>query len=147
MRVMSLDLGKVRTGVAISDVSGILACPLCVVEETDTEKLLLRVVELINKYKITDVVVGLPKNMDSTEGESARKVREFKEDLQKIIKINVELIDERWSTKSAQHYLNIGTTKAKRKKSVIDKVAATIILQQYLDTKNRSGGDGQEEGC
>ncbi len=143
MRVLSLDLGKVRTGVAISDFFGILASPLCVLEESDTERLLLKTVKLINEYKITNVVIGLPKNMDGTEGESAKNSRIFKEKLQNLIDIDVQLIDERWSTKSAQHYLNIGTTKSKKKKSMIDKVAATIILQQYLDTKNyKSLGTG-----
>ena len=135
MRALSIDLGTVRTGFAISDCTGFLASPLCVVKEADVMKLLLKVMELIEKYKITDVAIGLPKNMDGSEGESAIRARKFKSKLQQMVDICISFVDERWSTKSAQYYLNIGTTKAKKKKNIVDEVAATVILQQYLDTK------------
>ena len=133
MRALAIDLGLVRTGVAISDHTGILASPLCVIEETDKNKLLEQVVELVKKYEIDVVVVGFPKNMDGTEGESAKRSLDFKKKLESSISGKVLLVDERWSTKSAQGYLNVGTTKARKKKGLIDQIAATVILQQYLD--------------
>lgn len=134
MRALAVDLGKVRTGVALSDVTGTLASPLCVIQETDENKLLEKIVELAKNYKADTIVIGFPKNMDGSEGESAKRSLIFKENLEKLVNSEVLLLDERWSTKSAQYYLNVGTTKARKKKSVIDKVAATVILQQYLDS-------------
>lgn len=134
MRVLALDLGKVRTGVAMSDVTGTLAFPLCVIKETNRDELLKQIVDLVEKYSVKVIVVGFPKNMDGTEGESAKNSLEFKEKLENLVNCKVLLLDERWSTKSAQYYLNAGTTKPRKKKSVIDGVAATVILQQYLDS-------------
>ena len=137
MRILALDLGKVRTGVAMSDVTGTLASPLCVIKETNRNELVKRIVDLVKKYSVKVVVVGFPKNMDGTEGESAKNSLKFKEELESLVDCEVLLVDERWSTKSAQYYLNIGTTKSRKKKSVIDGVAATVILQQYLDSNKR----------
>lgn len=137
MRVLALDLGKVRTGVAMSDTTGTLASPLCVIKETNKGKLLNHVIELVKKYGVKVIVVGFPKNMDGTQGESAKNSLKFKEDLKSLVDCEVLLVDERWSTKSAQYYLNVGTTKSRKKKSVIDGVAAAVILQQYLDSNKR----------
>lgn len=134
MRIISVDLGDVRTGIAISDFSNTLASPLCVIIEKDKEELLKKIVDLISEYKITHVVIGLPKNMDGTEGPKAKLAREFKERLELLVDTKVDLLDERWSTKSAQKYLNCGTTKKSKKKKMIDKIAASVILQQYLDS-------------
>ena len=134
MRALAVDLGRVRTGVALSDITGTLASPLCVIKETDENKLLEKIAELAKNYKVNVIVVGFPKNMDGSEGESAKRSLKFKENLERLVNSEVLLLDERWSTKSAQYYLNVGTTKARKKKSVIDKVAATVILQQYLDS-------------
>ena len=126
MRILAIDLGQVRTGVAMSDITGTLASPLCVIKETDRDKLLNQV-----------IVVGFPKNMDGTEGESAKNSLHFKKKLENLVNCKVLLLDERWSTKSANHYLNVGTTKPRKKKNVIDGVAATVILQQYLDANSK----------
>ena len=78
MRILALDLGKVRTGVAMSDTTGTLASPLCVIKETNRNELVKRIVDLVKKYSVKVVVVGLPKNMDGTEGESAKISLKFK---------------------------------------------------------------------
>ena len=134
MRVLSIDLGDVRTGVAISDLGNTLATPLCVIVERNKDELLKKVANLIDENHITHVVIGLPKNMDGTEGGRARLAREFKEKLNFLVNVKIDMLDERWSTKSAQNYLNCGTTKKRKKKTMIDKIAATVILQQYLDS-------------
>ena len=75
------------------------------------------------------------KNMDGTEGPKAKLARDFKEKLALLVNAEVDMLDERWSTRSAQKYLNCGTTKKSKKKKMIDKIAATVILQQYLDSE------------
>lgn len=136
MRAISIDLGDARTGVAISDLSNTLASPLCVIAKKDVDTVLNEVFKLVKEYNITDVIIGLPKNMNGTEGARAKLTKEFKEKLEKLTGIQATLIDERWSTKAAQNYLNYGTTRPRKKKQMLDKVAATLILQQYLDSKN-----------
>ena len=135
MRILSIDLGDVRTGIAISDKNEILASPVKTIEERNREDLVDKIIKIINELKVEEIVLGLPKNMDGSEGESAKKARLFKEMLQKKSGLNVMLIDERGTTISAHNYLNITDTKGKKRKNIIDTVAATIILQNYLDSK------------
>lgn len=133
MRIMSVDLGKVRTGIALSDKNEYLASPLCVINETNRDKLAKKVSDMANENGALEIVLGLPLNMDGSEGESARSAREFLETLSKYTDIKIVLQDERGTTISAHNYLNVTDTKGKKRKKVIDAVAATIILQDYLD--------------
>ena len=135
MRILAIDLGDVRTGVAVSDKNEFLASPVGTIEEKNRQVLLKKIVEIIKKYDVKKIVLGLPKNMDGTEGDSARKSRDFKELIQKNTGLEVVLLDERGTTISAHNYLNMTDTRGKKRKNVVDTVAATIILQNYLDSK------------
>ena len=135
MRVLSIDLGDVRTGIAISDKGEILASPVCTIEERNREKLLEKIIEILENKKVEKIILGLPKNMDGTEGESAKKSRLFKDMLENKSGKEVILLDERGTTISAHNYLNMTDVRGKKRKSIVDSVAATIILQNYLDSK------------
>ncbi len=135
MKILSVDLGLVRTGIAISDIGELLASPVGVLKEVDKEKLADKILNICNEKKVGKIVLGLPKNMDGTEGESAKRSREFKETLERITNIEVVLVDERGTTITAHNYLNMSDTRGKKRKNIIDSVAATIILQNYLDSK------------
>lgn len=135
MRILAIDLGDVRTGVAVSDKNEFLASPVGTIEEKNRQALLKKIVEIIKKYDVKKIVLGLPKNMDGTEGDSARKSRDFKGLIQKNTGLEVVLLDERGTTISAHNYLNMTDTRGKKRKNVVDTVAATIILQNYLDSK------------
>ena len=133
MKIMAVDLGKVRTGIAVSDQNELLASPVCVIEERDWERLCQKISTIATSENVGEIVVGLPRNMDGSEGESAKNAREFSDMLQKATKLPVALRDERNTTISAHGYLNDVNVRAKKRKKVIDSVAATIILQDYLD--------------
>ena len=138
MIIMSIDLGMVRTGLAICDKFEMLASPLEVVEEKSREKLAEYINQKVHAYKCEMIVLGLPKNMNGSEGESAIKAREFSNMLKSIIEIPIVMWDERRTTISAQNYLNITDTRGKKRKRIIDCVSATIILQDYLDFRKHN---------
>ena len=133
MRIMAVDLGKVRTGLAVSDSGAFLASPLCVLREPHPDRLLERVAEAARSQKAEEIVVGLPVNMDGSEGESARGARAFADALHEKTGLPVVLRDERGTTVSAHGYLNVTDTRGQKRKALVDAVAATIILQDYLD--------------
>lgn len=133
MRIMAIDLGDVRTGLAVCDKNEILASPVCTVEERDREKLAELIAQKVNELGAEKIVLGLPKNMDGTEGERVEKTKAFKEILEKKSNAQILLFDERCTTISAQNYLNQTNTRGKKRKKIIDTVSATIILQGYLD--------------
>ena len=134
MKIMAVDLGKVRTGIAICDESEMLASPVTVIHEHNEERLLEKISQIISEQHPKLLVVGLPRNMDGSEGESAQRCRSFAEKLQNKTQLPVTLRDERGN----DHYrtwlfLNATDTRGKKRKAVVDAVAATIILQDYLD--------------
>lgn len=135
MKILGVDLGHARTGLAVSDESGFLASPVGVVESYNWEKLLPRIVQEIQKDGATEVVIGLPRNMDGSEGESARSAREFGEKLKQLAKVPVTMWDERGTTVTAHGYLNDTNIRGRKRKAIVDAVAATVILQGYLDAK------------
>ena len=132
MKILSVDLGKARTGLAVCDENEVLASPVGVISEWNREKLLKRVAEEAEKQSAREIVVGLPRNMDGSEGESALTARSFAEKLQGLVAVPVVLQDERGTTVTAHRYLNDTDTRGRKRKSVIDAVAATIILQDRL---------------
>lgn len=134
MVIMAVDLGKARTGIAICDRMQVLASPLCVIEERNQEKLLTKVTELAIKEKPELIVVGLPKNMDGSEGESAQNAKYFAQNLNAATQIPVHMQDERCTTVTAHRYLNDTNVRGKKRKQTVDAVAATVILQSYLDS-------------
>ncbi len=133
MIILGIDLGKVRTGVAICDRGELLASPLTVVNEHNRERLIEAVSSLARERGAELLAVGLPRNMDGTEGESAQNAREVGSLLKQSTGLPVEFVDERGTTVTAHGYLNDTNTRGKRRKAVVDAVAATVILQNYLD--------------
>ena len=139
MIIMSVDLGKARTGLAVCDKTEFLASPYKVIFEKSPNKLPEKIVQAAMEAKAELIVVGLPKNMDGTEGESAQNARAFAEQLKELTGLPVDMQDERGTTITAHGYLNDTNTRGKKRKAVVDEVAATIILQDYLDKrKNRT---------
>jgi len=135
MKILAVDLGDVRSGVAISDTNEILASPIGTITEPDREILLQEILDIIEESKVGKVVLGLPKNMDGSEGDSAKKARAFGDSLRKVSGLEVTFQDERGTTLEASGYLNVSDVRGKKRKKVIDSVAATIILQNYLDSR------------
>lgn len=135
MIIMSVDLGKARTGLALCDKTEFLASPYKVIFEKSPKKLPEKVAQAAIEANAEMIVVGLPKNMDGTEGESAQNARAFAEEIAIMTKLPVEMQDERGTTVTAHSFLNDTNTRGKKRKNVIDEVAATIILQDYLDRK------------
>ena len=133
MRILAVDLGKVRTGLAVCDEGERLASPAGVVQEYHRDRLAAVVAAKAEEYGVGEIVVGLPRNMDGSEGESAQRCRSFAEKLQNKTQLPVTLRDERGTTITAHGYLNSTDTRGKKRKAVVDAVAATIILQDYLD--------------
>ena len=140
MVILGVDLGKARTGVAVCDKSELLASPVEVVNEHNRERLLERVAQLAKERRAEQIVVGLPRNMDGSEGESAQNALAFGAELAEKTVLPVDFSDERGTTITAHGFLNETNTRGKRRKATVDAVAATIILQDYLDyRRNRKG--------
>ena len=135
MKIMAVDLGQVRTGLAVSDPTEQLASPVGTITERNTDKLLEKVAAAAREQGVQQLVVGHPRNMDGSRGESARRAETFAASLEKAAALPVVLWDERMTTVSAIGYLNQTDTRGKKRKAVVDTVAATIILQDYLDSR------------
>lgn len=128
MIIMSVDLGKVRTGLAVCDKSGFLASPVGVITERNPEVLADKIAEKAKELKAERIVLGLPKNMDGSEGDSAKNARSFGELLKQKTGLELIMQDERGTTMTAHRYLNETNTRGKKRKAVVDSVAAVIIL-------------------
>ena len=138
MRIMAVDYGDSRTGIAVCDKDEILASPLTVITEYNFDRCAEKVSELAKKEKAELIVVGHPKNMDGSEGERAQKCAEFAEKISGLSGIPHQLWDERRTTVTAHNYLNETNVRGKKRKAVVDAVAATVILETYLAfRKNR----------
>lgn len=132
MIILGIDLGKARTGVAICDKGELLASPLTVVTEYHREQLVEKLAVLAKENKAELLAVGLPRNMDGSEGESAQNAREIGALLEEVTGLPVEFVDERGTTITAHGYLNETNTRGKKRKAVVDAVAATVILEDCL---------------
>ena len=135
MIIMSVDLGKARTGIAVCDKTEFLASPYKVIFEKSPLKLPEKVAEAAKETMAELIVVGLPKNMDGSEGESAQNARAFAKQLEELTGISTVMQDERGTTITAHNFLNTTNTRGKKRKNVVDEVAATIILQDFLDKR------------
>lgn len=149
MRIMGLDYGSKTVGVAVCDPLGLTAQAVETIVRKEDNKLrqtFRRIEELAREYEITSIVLGYPKNMDGSVGERARKTEEFKDMLEKRTGFPVILWDERLTTVEADEILKESGVPVSERKKVIDKVAAGIILQSYLDSmeKNSAGFRGKE---
>ncbi len=130
---MAVDYGDARTGLASCDAGEMLAVPAGVLHEWDRDKLMRQIIQQAEILGVEEIVVGLPKNMDGSEGERAEKCRDFALHLALHSGIETKLWDERCTTQLAHRTLNATNTRGAKRKAVVDEVAATIILQDYLD--------------
>lgn len=145
MKILAVDLGRARTGLAVCDESELLASPAGVISEYNMERLAKTIAAQAAEKGVGTIVVGLPRNMDGSEGDSAKNARAFAEALRALVSVPVEMRDERGTTITAHGYLNETDTRGKKRKAVVDAVAATIILQDYLDYRRNLRVQKQEE--
>ncbi len=129
---MSVDYGDVRTGVAVCDKSEFLASPVCVITERNVDRLVEKLCSLAEEQKAEMLCVGLPKNMDGSEGFRADACREFAEKLHAKTGLPVELRDERLTTVSAHKLLSMNDVKGKKRKQTVDAVSAVLILEDFI---------------
>lgn len=137
MRIMAVDLGLVRTGLAICDQQEILASPVGVITEGNPEKVPALVADEAKRLAAEMIVVGLPKNMDGSKGASADRAEQFAEQLREMTGLPVQMWDERMTTVTAIGFLNQTDVRGKKRKAVVDTVSAVIILQNFLDSRPR----------
>lgn len=133
MRIMALDVGSRTIGIACSDALLMTAQGIETIRRTSLENDFNRLRELISEYEVHELVVGMPKNMNGTKGERAEKTEEFVEKIKAVIDLPVTFWDERLSTVMAERQLIAADVSRKKRKGVIDKMAAVVILQGYLD--------------
>ncbi|WP_334075631.1 MULTISPECIES: Holliday junction resolvase RuvX [Paenibacillus] len=137
MKILGLDYGDRRIGVAVSDAFGWTAQGLTVIERRREGDELDRIAELVSEHEVEEVVVGLPKNMNGSVGPRGEICMAFAEELKTRLQIPVHLWDERLTTVSAQRTLIEADVSRKKRKGVVDKMAASLILQNYLDSKSQ----------
>ncbi|MBQ9610463.1 MAG: Holliday junction resolvase RuvX [Lachnospiraceae bacterium] len=138
MRIIGLDYGSKTVGVAISDELLLTAQPLMTIERKSENKLrktLAKIEELIEEYEVSFVVLGYPKNMDNTEGDRVEATNIFKEHIERRTGLEVYLQDERMSTVESERILMEAGIRRENRKTYVDKMAAAVILQTYLDTQ------------
>jgi len=138
VKIMAIDPGLSRTGLAISDRSEVIASPAGVIEEKSREKLLIRIKEAVIAHQAQEVIVGYPRNMDGTAGKRAQESAELADSLRQQIPVPVRLWDERYTTRTAHSYLNAMDVRGKKRKKVIDEVAAMVILEGYLEYRKKN---------
>lgn len=137
MKIMSVDYGDMRTGVAFSDINETLASPYTVIKEAYQPKLIDRLCEIAEKEKAEKIVVGIPKNMDGSFGFRAEACREFGKKLEEKTGKSVDFMDERFTTVMAHNILSANNVRGKKRKDTVDAVSAVMILQSYIDKNKR----------
>jgi putative Holliday junction resolvase len=147
MRILGLDLGDKRIGVALSDPLGWTAQGLEVFENKGAgEAAIKKIKEVVLKHEVDKVIVGLPRNMDGSPGPRAEKARVFAGRLAKALNLPVEMWDERLTTVAAEKLLIEADMSRSRRRQVVDKMAAAIILQNYLDARSRKEEQNESTG-
>lgn len=136
MVIISVDYGDVRTGVAVCDKFQMLASPVTVIKQKDPELLSDEIKKICLEKKAEKIVLGLPKNMDGSEGFRAEACKEFAKLLSEKTGLSVDFQDERLTTVSAHNILNATDTRGKKRKAVVDAVSAVLILEDYLRKQN-----------
>ena len=135
MKIMAVDYGNTRTGIAFCDINEILASPYGVVSETYQPKLIIKLKEIIDKEKPSLVVIGLPRNMDGSYGFRCDECKSLGEELAKVCNIPVEYQDERLTTVMAHNALSDNNVRGKKRKETVDAVSAVMILQSFIDKR------------
>ena len=141
MKIMAVDYGDARTGLAVCDRTEFLASPVGVIEERKFDACVQKVAYAIQEFDVKEVIVGFPKNMDGSVGSRAEKCQLFADELSKLVEIPVKMWDERRTTISAHNILNETNTRGKKRKEIIDAVAATVILESYLAYRQNMSGN------
>lgn len=136
-RLMGIDYGEVRIGIAFSDLLQIICSPFETYKRTTEEQDIKHIVDLVNKQEVETIVFGLPLNMDGTEGERAQKTRDFASKVAQFVDAKIEFYDERLSSVEAEELLISANVKRQERKNLIDKVAAQIILESYLNSNKK----------
>ncbi len=137
MRVMAIDYGDARTGIAISDATGMITGFTTVIKEWNKEKTVERIMELMESHRPDQVVMGFPRNMNGSEGPRAAMYREFALQLEEKIGLSVILWDERRTTIEAHNILSANGKRTKKHKQNVDAVAASLILEGYLGSLSK----------
>ena len=137
MKIMGIDYGDARTGVAISDLLCSIVGSTCVVPSRNREKAMADILRLVRENQVGQIVVGLPKNMDGTEGPRAELCRAFAEELRQATNLPVAMWDERRTTVEAHNILSAHNYHGQKRKNTVDAVAASLILEGYLAFKKR----------
>jgi putative Holliday junction resolvase len=133
MRILALDHGTVRIGVAVSDELKMIASPLEYIPAEPFADFLARLKEILREKEVEVIVIGMPRNMDGSYGPAALKVREFVAVLREALTVPIHTLDERLTTVQAQRYLIQGQVRRRQRKEKVDQTAAAILLQSYLD--------------
>lgn len=135
MKYIGVDYGDARIGVSVSDLTGLIAQPVCTINEKNADAGLEKLLKIIKERGAGAVVMGLPKNMDGSEGPRALATKAFAERLRAAAELPVIFFDERLSSVSAHRALAEGGVSGKKRKGLVDKIAAVLILQNFLDSK------------
>ena len=138
MKILAVDYGDTRTGLAISDRTEVLATPVGTVTERNAERLAQKVADSAKEQGAEFIVVGLPINMNGTRGPRAEKCEAFAQMLKELVDCPVEMWDERSTTVTAHNILNTTNVRGKARKAVVDTVAASVILESYLDHRRKN---------
>lgn len=133
MRILGLDVGQKTVGVAISDPLGFTAQGITTIRRTKKSQDILEVKKICDEYSVEKIVIGLPKNMDGSIGFAGEKIKEFSEALKEVIDLEIIFWDERLTTVAAHRAMIEADLSRSKRKKIVDKVAATYILQGYLD--------------
>ena len=137
-RIMGIDYGDARTGIAFSDLLCSIVGSTIVIHSRKPEKTLQEIVKLVQEHEVEEIVMGLPKNMDGTEGPRAELCREFARQVEEATGLTVTLWDERRTTVEAHNILSEHNYHGKKRKNTVDAVAASLILEGYLNFKKRN---------
>ena len=139
MRIMAIDYGDAHTGVALSDPTGFLTGTTTTIHSRKAEVVLEELQKLVQEYQVTELVMGFPRNMDGTEGPRAQLYREFAQRVEEATGLKPTLWDERRTTVDAHRILFEAGKNAKKRKKTVDAVAASLILEGYLDNRRLRG--------
>ena len=137
MRVMAIDYGDARTGIAMSDLLCSIVGTTTVIHSRNPEKTMMQILQLVQEHQVTEICMGLPKNMDGSEGPRAQLCREFAQKISEAAGMEVHLWDERRTTVEAHNILNEHNYHGKKRKNTVDAVAASLILEGYLGFRNK----------
>ena len=134
MRVLGLDVGEKRIGLAVSDPTGLLASPIEHIERSSTSDGVDSILRIVAQHEVVEIVIGIPLSLSGRAGQQAKFVSEFARDLRRRSSVTVNFVDERYSTAEAQKRLREAGRQPFKNKALVDGAAAAILLQAYLDS-------------